>query len=149
MKGFEDALLDIAGNNLESEVTRYKDIDNKSIGIITITGILMTLFINSNEGTTTAPLLVIIVLSFLITIILSIMAMRIRQSDALSTKFLIEDFKNEAPERQIRGIIGTIAETEASLRKVGNTKAKWLRYSVYALGASVALLILYSLAPLL
>ena len=112
--------------------TRYKNIDNKAVGIISITGILMTFSV-----------------FFLVTIILSIMAMSVRQTEALSTKYLIENLKNESPERQIRGIIGTIAEAEADLRKVGNAKANWMRYSVYALGISVALLILYSLTPLL
>ena len=152
MKGFEDALLDIAWNNLESEGTRYKDIDNKAIGIITITGILMTFIIGSGDAvqpSPPSPLLVAASISFLVTIILSIMAMSVRRTDAVSTKFLIEDLNDKAPERQIRGTIATIAEAETGMRKVGNSKASWMRYSVYALGVSVALLILDSLAPLL
>ena len=153
MKGFEDALLDIAWNNLESEGTRYKDIDNKAIGVITITGILMTFIIGSGDAVQPSPppspLLVVASISFLVTIILSIMAMSVRRTDAVSTKFLIEDLNDKAPERQIRGTIATIAEAETGMRKVGNSKASWMRYSVYALGVSVALLILDSLAPLL
>ncbi len=42
MVPFEDVLLDIAWKNLDSENNRFKDIDTKAIGIITITGILMT-----------------------------------------------------------------------------------------------------------
>lgn len=149
MKGFEDALLDIAWNNLENESTRHKDIDNKAIGIITITGILMAFIIGSDDATPPSLLLAAVSISILVTIALGIMAMRVRETDTPSTKYLIEDLKDENSERQIKGIIGTIAAAEANQREVGNAKAKWLKYSVYALGASVALIILDSLTPLL
>lgn len=149
MKGFEDALLDIAWNNLESEGARYKDIDNKAIGIITITGILMTFIIGSSDTTPPSRLLTVASIFFLVTIILSIMAMRVRRIEALSTQLLIEDLRGKTHTRQIRGILGTIAAIETNMRSVGKSKTECLKYSVYALGTSVVLIILDSLTPFL
>jgi len=63
----------------------------------------------------------------------------------ISIKYLIEDFKNENKENQIRGLISTIAESERSLCKVCNNKANELNYAVIEFGISVILLVLYSL----
>jgi hypothetical protein len=144
---FEDALLDIAWKNLESENNRFKDIDTKAIGIITITGILMTFLTKpTSSGVISTILFTLTSLSFLGAIFLSIMVIRVRHAETLSTKYLIEDFKDEKSERQIKGLIGTIAETEKNLRSVCNNKAEELTYAVYVLGVSIVLLIFYSIS---
>ena len=144
---FEDALLDIAWKNLDSENDRFKDIDAKAIGIITVTGIIMTFLTNPTiTGGTSAILFTLASLSFLGTILLSIIVIRVRKAETLSTKYLIEDFKDETSGRQIKGLVGTIAETEKNLRSVCNNKAEELTYAVYALGVSIILLIFYSIS---
>ena len=149
MVTFEDVLLDVAWKNLDNENNRFKDIDKKAIGIITITGILMTFLTKpTNLGVISTILFILVSLSFLDTILLSIMVIRVRKAETLSTKYLIEDFKDEKQERQIKGLIGTIAETENNLRSVCNNKAEELTYAVYALGFSIILLIFYSISSL-
>lgn len=154
MKDFEDAMLDIAWKNFENEDRRFKDIDNKSIGIITITGIFITFlsrdFISSKELiqelNCIVYLFMIIMLFFFCAILFSVLALRVRGYDGLSTKNLIERLKNEPPANQIRGIINTIAETERDLRKLSNGKAENLSYAIIALGVSITLLIVYTFA---
>ncbi len=148
MKDFEDAMLDVAWKNLDNEEKRYKDIDAKAIGLITITGILMT-FLMKPVSPGSKILFFLTAISFLATILLSVIVIRVRSAEGLSTTYLIEDFKEEKPERQIRGLIGTIAATERTLREVCNTKANELRCAVYALGLGVGLLILYALSTFL
>ncbi len=147
MKDFEDAMLEVAYKNLESENNRFKDIDTKVIGIITVTGILMTFLTKSaSSGNIVSILFILTALSFLGTILLSVSAIRTRWTGAVSTKNLIDELKDKANENQLRGIIATIAESEKSLRTVTNSKAQDLRYAIYALSISVILLILYSLS---
>lgn len=145
MKDFDDAMLDIAWKNLEIEEKRYKDIDTKAIGLITISGILMTFLAKSTEGFNI--LFFLTALSFMATVLFSALVIRVRYSRSLSTKLLIQDFRNEAPERQIRGIIGTIAAAEDALSDICDRKANELRYSVFALCFSITFLIIYSLSP--
>lgn len=147
MVEFEDALLDIAWKNLDSENNRFKDIDTKAIGIITITGILMT-FLVKPESTEdiTSFLFILTAFSFLITILLSVRVIRIRRADALSTNYLIEDLKSMESNLQIKGVIKTIANAEESMGEVCTSKAKELEYVVFALGASIILLISYTLS---
>jgi len=147
MVEFEAALLDIAWKNLDGENNRFKDIDTKAIGIITITGIVMTFLSKPASLSIISTIFFILAsLSFLVTIFLSVLVIRVRKAKSLSTRYLIEDFKDEKPERQIRGMIGTIAENEKNLRSVCNDKAEELTWAVYALGVSIVLLILYSIS---
>ena len=147
MVEFEDTLLDIAWKNLDSENNRFKDIDTKAIGIITITGILMTLIVKpENAGPITSFIFILTAFSFLITILLSVRVIRTRWADSLSTNYLIEDLKSMEPKLQVKGVVKTIANAEESLGEVCTCKAKELEYAVYALGASVILLILYTLS---
>ncbi len=147
MVEFEDALLDIAWKNLDGENNRFKDIDTKAIGIITITGILMTFLAKpESAGNITSFLLILTALSFLITIFLSVSVIRIRRADALSTNYLIEDLKSMEPKLQIKGVIKTISNAEESLGEVCTSKAKELEYALFALGASIILLISYTLS---
>jgi len=84
-------------------------------------------------------------LFFLLTIFFSILAIRLRKFDGLTTSILVNKLKDEDDERQIGGIIGTIAATEDDLCNISNDKAKKLRYAVYFLGFSIVLLIMNSL----
>ena len=140
-------MLDIAWKNLDSQRNRFKDIDTKAIGIITISGILMT-FITKSLNCEYAPMIFFILtsLAFLVTIILSVRVIRLRETDMISTNNLITQLREEDKERQIRGIIGTIAKVEKSLQTACDTKSNELQYSVYSLGCSVLFLTLYSLS---
>jgi hypothetical protein len=155
MKDFDDRLLEIAIKNIEIERTRLKDIDTKALGIITIVGILVTFLSKSvslellsasmSLKFLSTVLYILTNLSFLITILLCGLTIKVRKIEHLSTDFLMEDLKNENPERQIGGLIGTSASVEKSLSDTCDQKANNLRYAVYALGASIVLLISYSL----
>ena len=50
MKDFEEALLEIGWSNLSTENKRYKDIETKAIGIITICGIFVTLLLKAQTA---------------------------------------------------------------------------------------------------
>lgn len=150
MKDFDDALLDTAWKNMDDENNRFKDIDAKAIGIITITGVLVTFLAKPvNSRNITNIFFILTTLSFLVTILFSILVIRVRRVEALSTQYLIEDFKNEKPERQIKGLIGTIAKSHSDLRMACNKKAKDLIRAVYALGFSVISLIFYTISTTL
>lgn len=146
MKEFEDAMLDIAWKNLDSENNRFRDIDTKTIGVITITGILMTfLSIPEDVGSMSMYLFFLTIISFFVTILLSVLAIKVRRADLLVTKYLIEDFKDVEPrEHQIRGITTTIAESQYSICKANAKKANNLKYAVITLSIGVVLLISYS-----
>jgi hypothetical protein len=145
MKEFNDAMLDLAWNNLNSENNRFKDIDTKAIGLITITGVLMAFLTKTvSIDSISSILLLLVAVAFFTTIFYSIRAIKIREMDALSSKILIDTLRNENPTRQISGIIGTIAETEKNVRDTCNSKAADLEYAVRALGFGVAVLILYT-----
>jgi len=147
MKDFEDAMMDIAWKNYDSENKRFKDIDAKAIGVITITGILMTFLSKTdNHSEISTALFILTSVSFLGTILFSVKTIKVRGSEALSTDYLIQDLKNENTMRQIRGMIATIAAAEDSQREVCNEKAGDLSCAVYGLGISIILLILYSLS---
>jgi len=146
MDEFEGTLIEIAWKKLDSENNRFRDIDTKAIAIITITGVLITLIPKyDNMGGFQKILLILTAVSFFTTIFLCILVLRTRKSEVISIKYLIEDFKNENKENQIRGLISTIAESERSLCKVCNNKANELNYAVIEFGISVILLVLYSL----
>ena len=151
MKDFEDALLEVSWNNLNIENKRFKDIDTKAISIITICGILTTLLINFGISDNTLSQIIFILtdLSFLLTVILSISIIKPRKVKSLSTKTLIDFFKDKAPETQITGIIATAAEAEDLLMDINDLKAQELNKSVTLLGVSVILMIVYSLTILI
>lgn len=150
MKEFDECLLGIVSRNIESEKKRMNDIDTKAIGIITIVGILVVFLSKpENLGRLSATLFLLTTLSFLITILLCVLVIRVRWFDIISTNYLMEDLGNESPERQIGGLIGTSAKVEESISDKCNQKANVLRYAVFALGTSVVILILYSLSALL
>ncbi len=146
MKDFDEYILEIVLKNIDNEKIRFKEIDTKAIGIITIVGIL-ALFLSKPEniGRLSATLFLLTSISLLITILFCALAIGVRSYRILSTKLLIEDFANESSECQIGGVIGTSAEVERSLSDACNQKAKDLQYAVFALGASIVLLIFYSL----
>ena len=146
MKEFEDVMLDIAWKNLDSENNRFRDIDTKTIGVITITGILMTFLpIPEDVCSISVYLFFLTIISFFVTILLSVLAIKVRRADILVTKYLIEDFKDVEPcEHQIRGVTTTIAESQYSICKANAKKANNLKYAVITLSISVVLLIFYS-----
>lgn len=151
MKEFNDALLDIAWKNLDRQYNRFKDIDTKAIGIITISGILMAFIAKSGDGeqiSISAFFFMLTSLLFFITILLSICAIRTRQIDIASTNKLIEELKDASEERQIPSIIGSIAASEHNVCKVSNAKAKNLRFAIYAFGISIISMICYSLSTI-
>lgn len=47
MVDFYEAMLDIGWKNLDTENKRHSDLDNKAIGIISITGMLITFLLGS------------------------------------------------------------------------------------------------------
>ncbi|MCD4845552.1 MAG: hypothetical protein K8R25_13810 [Methanosarcinales archaeon] len=144
-KSFNDVLLNISCKNLESHYNRYKDIDAKAIGIITITGILITFLAKPvNNGYLTEIFFTLTMLSFLITIVLTVLVIRTRKYEDVSTDKLIDELSNETKENQINRIIGTIAAAEKKMCEVSNTKAQDLRRSIYSLGVSIVMLIFYS-----
>ncbi len=146
MKEFEDALLDIALKNIDSEKNRFKDIDTKATAIITIVGVLITFLAQKFVSSSNVLLFLLTALSFLVTILICVLVIRVKMVDVLSTELLIEDFKDAKKEDQIRGIIVTIAKAEKSLRDCCSQKANELKHAVFALGISIVLLILYSLS---
>lgn len=150
MKEFEDVLLEISWNNLSTESKRYNDIDTKAISIITICGILTTLLLNFGSPDCIIPKMFfsITVLSFLITVILSIVVIKPRTVKSLSTKILMDFYKNKSKEAQMTGIIATTAEAEDILADANDSKSRELVKSVKALGISVILAIVYSLSLL-
>ncbi len=149
MKEFEDVLLDIGWKNLESHYNRFKDIDAKAIGVITITGILITFLTKpATNDCLTKTLFILTMVSFLITIILSILVIRTRKYETVSTKNLIKELSEEKKEDQISRTVGTIADKEQEICDVANTKAKDLRWAIYGLGFSVIMLIFYSILSL-
>lgn len=149
---FDDAMLEVAWKNLETQTNRYKDIDSKAIAIMTITGVLVSFLIKSDtnlkyESQISFILFLFTIFSFLLTVLFSISVMRVRNAKILSSKLLIEDFSNQKQNAdKIRGIIGTIATVEDDLREICKEKGEELRRTVITLGISVILLILYSIS---
>lgn len=146
MKDFEDAMLDLSWKILDDENKRYRDIDNKAIGTITITGILISFLLAFSDTIASEHHIFyyLAILLFLVTVLFSIIALIPREIEALSTKKLIKDFKGNTQQSQITGIIATTGKVEKRLRKVCNDKAIMLLISVIALGLGVMSLIFYS-----
>lgn len=136
---FDYKLLDIALNNYKEQYSRFKDIDTKAIGIITITGILIT-FLRTSVCVQTI-FHVIISISFLITILFCILAIRTRRYESLSVYKIINEISTEYNEENTKRIISTVAKSEKSICGVANEKAIMLRYAIYTLAISIILLI--------
>lgn len=149
MKEFDDAMLDIGWKNLENQYNRFKDIDTKAIGVITITGILITFLAKpATNDCLTKTLFILTMVSFLVTIILSILVIRTRKYETVSTWNLIKELSAEKKEDQISRTVGTIADKEQKICDVANTKANDLKWAIYCFGFSVIMLIFYSILSL-
>lgn len=147
MKSFNDLLFDVAWKNLENHNARYKDLDTKAVGIISIIGILITFIVKPVDNIhISTTLFMLTSFSFLITILLCIGTIMTRKVKVISTDNLIEYLSEESEERQIKGIIGTIAAAEKEMCEVSNAKATVLKYTIFALGFSIILLIFYSIS---
>lgn len=144
---FDDALLDIAWKNLDSHYVRFKDVDTKAVGIITITGILVTFMSKPVHSDYLSSILFMLTsLFFLMTILLCVGVIATRKYEAVSTDHLIDELAGEPDEKQIRRLIGTIAAAESDVCMAANSKAKVLRFAIFSLGFSLILLIIYSLS---
>lgn len=146
MKEFEDAMLDIAWNNLCTEQSRYKDSDAKSVSLITIAGVLTTLLIGfgPRNNSTWSIFYALSIAFMLLAVVFSIIAMWPRSVEVLSTNKLLNDFEHAVPDRQVPGIIATVAKAESSLRDVNYKKAKQVRFAVASLAVAVMMMLLYS-----
>jgi len=148
MDEFDEVLLDIGWKNLEAQEKKYSDIDTKAIGIITISGIIMTFVTKPTDDYSclSVTLFFFTSVAFLVTILSSIWVIRARKYKGLLTNNLISELGAEAESRQIGGIIGSIAQTQQNLCKTTRNKAIDLRHTVYFMGISIVLLIAYSLS---
>lgn len=147
MIDFDKALLDAAWKNLETHKIRFKDIDTKAIGIITITGILITFLSKPvNNSCISISLYLITLISFLITILLCLGVIMVREHEALSTNNLINELSDEVEKIKIKRIIGTIGATEKSMCEATKSKAECLKFAICGLGFSIILSIIYSLS---
>ncbi len=150
MKEFEDALLDINRDNLNSITKKHNDIDTKAIGIITISGILISFLLGSDasESCISFFLFGLTSLSFLLTVFLSILVLKPRDAHEPSTLNLITDLKDEDEDVQISRILQTHAEIEDELQDICMEKALELNKAIVGLGFSVILLIIYTISNL-
>lgn len=150
---FDDAMLEVAWKNLEIQTNKYKDMDSKAIAITTITGVLVSFLIKSDtvfklksDSQISLILFLLTVFSFLLTVLFSILVMRVRYGKILSSKLLLEELYNKKDEYRVKKVIGTIAEIEDDIRKKCDKKGDELSRAVITLGISVILLILYSIS---
>lgn len=161
MEDFKSLILNISQKNLENQDKRYKDMDNKAISIITITGVLTSFLVGSGslmnsinagspESSLSQYLYALTALSFLVTVLLSIWVIKVRLVKMFHTKLLLNmlNEKNPTESNIMEFIIPFFTETEADLFESCNKKGKILSYSVYFLGFSVVLLICYSISVL-
>jgi Ca2+/Na+ antiporter len=148
MEEFEAALLNISENNLNATYKKHNDIDNKAIGIITISGLLITFLTSSftsRKSCASSILLFLTLLLFLITVYFCVVVLKPRKAHEPSTLKLIEQLKNEEKKVQISRILQTHAEIEDELQNICTDKASELHKAVTTLGISVILLILYNI----
>ncbi len=147
-KSFDEILLELGWKNIENHYNRFKDIDTKAIGVITITGILITFLAKPvTADCLTKTFFILTMISFLITIALSVYVIRTRKYEAISTENLIKLSEGEK-EDQLSRTVGTIAATEKKICEVANSKAENLKWSIYSLGFSIVMLIFYSILSL-
>lgn len=145
MKDFEDAMLDIAWENLKYEMDRFKNINTKGLALITINGTLVSLLVgtmdNVNAGCT---LFYMMSMAFLIIAIsICIVSIHSARIDTLSTQNLITDLNGKENSFQIRGMVATIAKAETSFKTASQKKSIFLNYAIYSLSFGVLSLIVY------
>ncbi len=144
---FYDAMLDVSWKNWEFQCNRFRDVDTKAVGIITITGILITFLSKAGTSSRLSETLYFAAsMSFLVTILLCVGAIMTRKYEAISSYNLLEELSGEDKEKQIKRLIGTIADKEEKLCKKSNTKAAILRCAIITLGFSILFLIFYSIS---
>ena len=148
MTDFEGALLDISRANLDAVAKKHSDIDSKAIGLITISGILISFLLGFGKPNNwiSTGFFILTALSFLVTALLSVIVLRPRKAHELSTKILIDELKDEKPENQVSRVIASAAKIEYELQGICNAKAIELSSAVRALGISVIVLILFTLS---
>lgn len=145
---FDDVLLDSTRKNLDSQSSRFRDIDTKAIGIIALIGVLMTLLIKpTNCDIKSIPYILYIItsISFSLSTMFCIGAIKIRQYEYLSTYNLVSLYQETDIKRQKRRMIRTIADIEEDICKKADNKVKWLKRSIYMLGVSIILYSIYSI----
>lgn len=147
MDDFDEIMLDIGWKNLDAENKRHSELDTKAIGLITITGILITFLIGSVDptlGLSGSKILFLLTLFFfLITVYKSIKVLEVKKMKALSSESLFKKLINEDSDFQIKTILRSIVETETAMRNKNTEKADKLRVAVNFLGYSVVFLIFY------
>lgn len=145
MKEFEDAMLDLAWENLKYEMDRFKNINTKGLALITINGTLVSLLVGTLENARAGcTLFYMMAMAFLIVAIgLCIASIHSAKIDALSIQNIITAFNGQDNDTQIRGIVATVAASESSFRKASEAKSIMLDYSIYSLSFGVLSLILY------
>lgn len=151
MKDFEDVLLDTAWKKMDIQYNRFRDIENRAMiimtGIITVIGILMVLLTSHTiSGIVPTIFFILASLSFLVTILFCISVLKRRAFPVISTILLIDSLKNEKKERQIKGIVVTLANVERAFSEVTNTKEAQLGYAISGLGIGIILVILHILS---
>ena len=151
MKEFDKSLLDIGWKNLESQEKKYTELDTKAMGIISISGIIITFITKpaTDSSCFSISLYILTSLAFFTTILFSIWAIRTRKYKGLLTNNLIYELGTEPEERQIGGIIGSIAQTQENLYETTRRKVIDIRHTVYIFGISILLLIIYSLSNII
>lgn len=148
-KSFDEILIELSWKILENHYNRFKDIDTKAIGVITISGVLITFLTrtSSNSNCLSTTFFILTMVSFLITILLGINVVKTRNYEGIPTESLIKlsESMEYKKEEQIGITLGTIAATEKTMRDAANTKADDLKVSIYGLGFSIIMLIIYSM----
>lgn len=149
MKDFEDALLEISWNNFSTENQRYKDMDTKAAGIITICGVLATLLIGfgSVDGITESNIYFAAVFALLLAAAFAVYVLKPIEVDGFRTQNIIDDITKAKRGEHISGIIATVSKCESSLIEANNTKALRITLSVYSLAVAVMLILIYSFLP--
>ena len=143
---FDNLILDIAQKNLDREYNRFKDIDNKAIGIIGVAGVLLT-FISRPTSSDICVLSKDVIYmftlsSFSITIILGLYTVMIRKYIHLPTDNIIKGAIYD--KKYKKTLIGTYKKSENKLTEEANKKACILKCSIFMLGLSIILSIIYN-----
>lgn len=149
MEEFDEALLDIGWKNLEAQENKYRELDTKAIAVISVTGVIITLIPKPPNVPWLLGLYILTSLSFLVAIYLNIRVIRIREYKGLLTNNLIKELRDKPKERQLGGIIGSIAQTQENLCKATREKTKDLKLAVKVFGLSVLLLVFYTFSSVL
>lgn len=145
---FIDVMVDLAWKNYSNQINRYKDIDTKAMWTISITGVLITLLADHAKSAVTGKLsfflLLMAFLSFIITITLSFMVIRVQTAKVIRSEEVFNDIKDKEQNYQTYEILKKITECESAMLDKCKEKAVILSKAVLALSSSVILLIVYS-----